>query len=157
MFTVRQVLQKKGDAVHTVTPGATVLEAAQLMNRHRIGSLVVVGGVGGGESGGEKGVVGVVGVEGIITERDLLTRIITEERAPSKTTVGEVMTRDLLVCSPQTPLEDLRCTMREKRIRHIPVLESGRLVGMISIGDINAAEEQTLVETITHLETYITR
>ena len=65
------------------------------------------------------------------------------------------MTRGVLTCSPETHLDDLRQLMRQKRIRHVPVLDEGRLVGMVSIGDLNAAEARNLTETIGFLEAYI--
>jgi CBS domain-containing protein len=142
VYTVSQLLRHKGLTVHTIGPDASVLEAARLMNQHRIGSLVVLN--------DDRPV-------GIITERDILTRIVATERPPAGTPVRDIMTRDLITCSYRCSLDDLRSMMREKRIRHIPIIEDGRLAGMISIGDVNAAEEQALVETITHLETYITR
>lgn len=140
MFIVSEVLREKGSTVHVVSADATVLEASQIMNEHRIGSVVV--------TDGER-------IEGIFTERDILTRIVAEERAPSKTKVREVMTSRILTCTPATPLEELRQVMREHRVRHIPVVENGKLAGMVSIGDVNAAEEKTLVETISFLEAYI--
>jgi CBS domain-containing protein len=142
VYTVNELLRHKGSTVHTIGPGASVLEAARVMNQHRIGALLVL------ENDSPVG---------IITERDILTRIVAEERAPARTPVRDIMTRDLITCSCRCSLNDLRALMRENRIRHIPIIENGRLAGMISIGDVNAAEEQTLVETITHLETYITR
>ncbi len=131
--------QGRGEVV-TVAPGHTVLEAARLMNRNRIGALVVA------DERGE--------VKGIFTERDILTRVVSEERAPERTSVGEVMTTAVLVAETSTSLDELRSLMRERRIRHMPVIEEGRLVGMVSLGDLNAEESRALVETITYLEQY---
>ncbi len=141
MHLVMHVLREKSGAVHTISPDASVLEAAQSMNRHHIGSLVVMS--------------GPVPV-GIITERDIMTRVVAEERSPSSTTVGNVMTPRLITCSMATPLDDLRRLMRERRIRHVPVIEDGMPVGMVSIGDLNRAETQALSETVSYLEAYIT-
>lgn len=145
MYLVSQLLARKQEAgtrsVATVSPETTVLEAARLMNDQHIGSLVVCGRDGG--------------VVGIITERDFLRRVLASERAPASTTVESVMTRDVLTCEPDTTLNEIRATMRERRIRHLPVVENGRLVGMISIGDLNFAESRMLSEQVEHLESYI--
>lgn len=140
MYCVFELLRMKGPRVHTTTPDATVLEAAQAMNRHKIGALVVVD----------------PGIAGIISERDILTRVVAAERAPSRTRVADVMTREVITCGPGDRLDDLRRLMRERRVRHIPVVEGGRLAGLVSMGDVNAAETRTLTETIGYLEAYIT-
>ncbi|MBZ0172600.1 MAG: CBS domain-containing protein [Phycisphaerales bacterium] len=145
MFTVSQLLAHKQEAgtrtVATVTPGTTVLDAARLMNDQHIGSLVVTDADGG--------------VAGIITERDFLRRVIAAEKTPAETPVRDVMTRDVLTCSPHTKLDEIRGVMREKRIRHLPVIDERGLHGMISIGDLNFAESQNLSEQVNHLESYI--
>lgn len=142
MYTVAELLKSKGTEVHTIEPGRSVLKAARLMNLHRIGSLVV--------TDGQR-------IVGIITERDILTRVVARERPPSTTPVLEVMTADVLTCEPSTSLSDLRTLMHQRRIRHIPVLDdAGRLAGMVSIGDLNAAEARNLSHTIHYLEAYIT-
>lgn len=142
MYLVSELLRHKGSTVYTVTPDASVLDAARLMNEHRIGSVMV--------AVDDR-------IAGIFTERDILTRIVAEQRSPSGTKVSEVMTSRILTCTPETSLDELRKVMRERRIRHIPVVDKGRLAGIVSIGDVNAAEEQTLVETITYLEAYISQ
>lgn len=138
--TVRDVLRHKGTQVHTVAPGASALDAAALMNRQRIGSLVVV----------DDGTV-----IGIVTERDILTRVVAAERGPSVTPVVEIMTSPILTCTPATTLNEVRATMREHRVRHVPVMDADQLVGMVSIGDVTFAERETLSETIHYLEAYI--
>ncbi|MCB9837756.1 MAG: CBS domain-containing protein [Phycisphaeraceae bacterium] len=132
-----------GDApVAAVAPETTVFEAARRMNEAHVGSLVVLDGNGG--------------LLGIFTERDVLRRVVADSRDPERTPVGDVMTRSVHTAPPETPLDDLRTLMREKRIRHVPIVQDGKLVGMVSIGDLNAAEARTLVETITYLERYMT-
>ena len=140
MHSVAGLLRTKGNVVYTTTPETTALAAARQMNEHRIGALVVIDGPR---------------LAGIVTERDMLTRIVAGERAPATTRVEHIMTRGVLTCSPETHIGELRALMREKRIRHIPVLDHGSLVGMVSIGDLNAAEAQNLSETIGFLEHYI--
>ena len=129
--------------VATIGPEETVLEGARRMNERRIGSLVVTDDAGR--------------IVGIFTERDVLKRVVGEGRPPESTRIGDVMTREVMACAPTTRSEELRFLMREKRIRHVPVVESGgELVGMISIGDLNTAEVKVMSETIRYLEQYIT-
>jgi CBS domain-containing protein len=127
--------------VVTIRPDASALDAAKLMNDHHIGALIVV------SSGGRP--------VGIFTERDLLTRIVAARRSPESTAVEEVMTREMLVCPPEATMDDMRTLMREKRIRHIPIVGDKGLMGVISIGDLNAAEAKELSDTIVFLEEYM--
>jgi len=130
------------NGIASVSPETTVFDAAKRMNESRVGSLVVTD-----ENGG---------LLGIFTERDVLRRVVADSKDPRATLVGDVMTSRVHTAPPETPLADLRTLMRERRIRHVPIVEDGKLVGMISIGDLNAAEAKTLVETITYLERYMT-
>lgn len=144
MSTVATILGHKGTNVVTIDQHATVLDAARAMNQHRIGSVVVI------KSGGK-------GIAGILTERDVLTRVVALCKDPMRTLVSDAMTHPVQVCSPATQVEELRHTMREQRIRHVPVLEHDALVGMVSIGDINAFETLSLTSTVETLEAYIAR
>lgn len=143
MFLASQLLAHKGQSVETIEPQATVLEAARRMNARRIGALVVV------NDQPRSNVVGIV------TERDIMTRLVSAQRDPQRTTVAEIMTADVVTCSPATTLDDLRRIMRTRRIRHVPVVHDGQLVGMISIGDLNLAENEVLAETVQSLRDYI--
>ena len=141
MATVRDILNVKGSHVLTIGPEATALDAALLMNEHKIGSLLVM-------SGGQ--------LIGIITERDILHRVVVTRRDPGVTPVLEVMTTEVVYCEPQTPLEEARGVLKNRRIRHLPVMdESKRLCGLISIGDLNAHESQDHEYTIHVLQEYI--
>jgi CBS domain-containing protein len=141
MAVVKDILARKGSAVFTVSPEATVLEAARLMNEHRVGALLVTA---------DDRVVGM------FTERDVLRRIVAEDRAPARTPVAEVMTTEVLCCDPQTSLAEARSVMKNRRIRHLPVVEEGnRLLGLISIGDLNAHEARDQEVTIHYLEEYL--
>lgn len=141
MPTVRDILSIKGPKVRTVGPSITVLEAAQVMNEDKIGSLVVMD---------DDRLVGV------FTERDVLQRIVVPCRDPAKTQVGEVMTTELVCCRPHTKLEEARAVMKNRRIRHLPVIDDEeRLCGMISIGDLNAQLANEQESTIHVLEQYI--
>lgn len=145
MPTASRILEDKarhaGVSLVTVGPDTTVLEAAVLMNDHRIGALMVTDVQGR--------------AVGIFTERDVLTRVVAEGRAPESVRVSEVMTKNPIVCSPDTTMDDIRRTMRDRRIRHLPVVSDDGLVGLISIGDINAAETRELTETVLYLEQFM--
>uniref|UniRef100_A0A7C2P2X4 CBS domain-containing protein n=1 Tax=Schlesneria paludicola TaxID=360056 RepID=A0A7C2P2X4_9PLAN len=126
MATVYELLSSRGRAngLFTVPETMTVLEATREMNRYSIGAVVVT-------SGGN--------VVGIFTERDVLRRIVAQERNPAAVTVGEVMTRNVTCATPETTLDEARTLMMELRIRHLPVMDAdGRSLGMVSIGDLNA-------------------
>lgn len=141
MTTVKDLLLHKGNHVLSVGPKATALDAAVLMNDHKIGSLIVL----------EQS-----RVVGIFTERDVLRRIVAEQRDPAATRVDEVMTNELICCRPETTVDEARGAMMTRRIRHLPVIdENGELQGMISIGDLNAHQAVDQEKTIYFLEEYI--
>ncbi len=140
MATAEQFIAVKGTAVASLPPTATVLEAAQLMNDRHIGSVLVIS---------RNRLVG------IFTERDVMRRIVAEERSPATTTLVEVMTHAVACAAPHTRLDEIRAVMRERRIRHVPVVDGQRVVGMISIGDLNKAEHDGQAETIRYLEQYM--
>lgn len=141
MATVSDILAGKGLHLITVSPRATVYHAAIVMNEQRIGSLLVL----------EEGQL-----IGILTERDIMARIVAEQRDANTTCVEEVMTRDVICCRPHTDLEEARSVMKHRRIRHMPVIsDEGSLNGMISIGDLNAYQVDYQERTIHLLEGYI--
>jgi len=141
MAQVRELLERKGSHVLTVGPAASVLQAAILMNEHRVGSLVAV------EDGR---------VVGMFTERDVLRRVVGERRDPETTQVGEVMTAAVVCCSPETSVDEIRGVMRDRRIRHLPVVDAdGRLLGLVSIGDLNAQLQAAQEHTVFLLTEYI--
>ncbi len=133
---VKEILACKGDTVHQVSPTSSVLEAIQLMNVRKIGALLVT----------EKGCP-----VGMFTERDVLTRVVPPGRDAARTTVEEVMSTDLIVIRPDTSVENAMRIVTEKKRRHLPVVEEGRLLGMISIGDLTrwmVREHENEVETL---------
>ena len=149
MAHVADVLALKGPRVHSIAPAATVLEATRVMNHHKIGALVVTEGPPDAQREGDQ-------VVGMFTERDVLTRVVVQQRDPSATTVGEVMTGDVAFCRPGDDLDLVAAMMRERRIRHLPVCgEEGRLLGIISIGDLNAWHAQGREAAISYLHDYI--
>jgi CBS domain-containing protein len=149
MAQVADVLSRKGSRVYSVSPTATVLEATRMMNRHKIGSLVVTIGISNAEQPCDR-------IVGIMTERDVLTRLVVEQRDAAHTLVEEIMTSDIAYCQPETPLDDVAAMMRQRRIRHLPVCDGeGLLHGLISIGDINAWHADGQEITIHYLHQYI--
>jgi CBS domain-containing protein len=140
MATVKDILAKKGDFVEQVGRGSTVVEAAQRMNERHIGAVVVTDGEA---------------VVGIFSERDLLGRVVAARKDPASTRVGDVMSTPVAVCHLNTSLDECRSVMTAKRVRHMPVVEEGRLVGIITSGDIMAAEVQVQQQTIEYLHEYL--
>jgi CBS domain-containing protein len=140
MATVQEILLNKDSWVASIGPRASALEAALTMNRHKVGSLMVME----GES-----------VVGIITERDLLQRVLAEQRDAAKTPVEEVMTTEILCCQPHTTIEEARVVMKNRRVRHLPVVDEAGLQGVISIGDLNAYEAHSQEVTIHLMTEYI--
>ncbi len=140
MATAEQFISLKGSAVASLGPGATVLEAALLMNERGIGSVMVI----------DKD-----RLAGIFTERDVLRRVVAEQRDPATTKLADVMTSPVACAAPHTTLDEIRQVMRDRRIRHVPLVNAKRVLGMISIGDLNKAERDVQVETIRYLEQYI--
>ena len=130
------------ERVHTIAQTSSALDAAKLMNEHRVGSLIVL------DSSSK--------IAGIITERDILTRIVTPELSPSATQIAAVMTKEVISCTPETSLTEARHLMTDCHVRHIPVTEEGSLVGMISIGDLNAASNADLTIEVKTMRQYIT-
>jgi len=141
MNTVKDLLQAKGSAVYTIAPSASVYEALALMADKEIGALVVVS--------GER-------VQGIISERDYARKVILRGKFSKNTPVHEIMSPADITLQPTHTIEECMALMTDKRLRHLPVLEDGKLVGIISIGDLvkSIIEEQKF--TITNLENYIT-
>jgi len=141
MPSVMDILVGKGSQIHSIGPQATVLEATRKMNEQKIGALIIME--------GSK-------VAGMFTERDVLRRVVAEERAPSETLVSEVMTSDVICVPPDTDIDEAGEIMLRKKIRHVPVCGAeGQLMGMISIGDLNAYHQTHQEQTIHFLNDYI--
>lgn len=138
---VSDLLRQKGHEVVTVSPGATASEALSILVGHRIGSLVVV----------EDGLP-----VGILTERDFLRLSYELGESLKQRRVSEIMTRNLLICLPTDSLDYAMGIMTENRLRHLPVVDKQRLVGLISIGDVVKALLRETQATKRYLEDYIT-
>ena len=136
MSTVSDILARKGTDVATIAPDDTVLDAANLMNQRRIGALCVV----------ERDEL-----VGVFTERDILNRVISAQRDAATTKVAEVMTSAVITCGSQGKTSDCAAVMSHRRIRHLPVVDGGTLVGMISTGDLmalQATEKQAFIDDL---------
>lgn len=140
MATVGTLLREKGTQILSAQPHTTVREAVKLMADQHVGSLIVMQ---------EDGPVG------IFTERDLMTKVVLQNRDPGAVPVGEVMTRDLVVVTPQTPVAEAMGVMTQRRCRHLPVLDGGSMVGLVSIGDCTRWVSRNQEVTIRHLTDYI--
>jgi CBS domain-containing protein len=140
MMTLRQVLHEKGKNIWTVHPDATVYDALQLMADKNIGAVLVL------ENGN---------LTGIMSERDYARKVILEGKSSRETTVREIMTDKVLYVRPEQTIEECMAIMTEKHFRHLPVLEDGVVIGVISIGDVVHAviSEQKFI--IHQLENYI--
>jgi CBS domain-containing protein len=134
MATVGDILANRRHQIVSVDPSDSALYAASLMNKHKVGSLLVMR----NET-----------MIGIITERDLLQRVLAGTRDPATTCVVDVMTADVLCCRPKTTIEEARTVMKNRRIRHLPVVDDhGCLHGLVSIGDLNAYDAHSQELTI---------
>ncbi|GAB2889454.1 CBS domain-containing protein [Paraburkholderia jirisanensis] len=142
MTSVAQVLKSKPDlTVFTIEASDSVYDAIKLMAEKQIGALLVMDGST---------------IAGIVTERDYARKIVLMDRSSKSTAVSEIMSRAVRFVRPDQTTADCMALMTERRMRHLPVLENGKLVGMVSIGDLvkNIIAEQQF--TIQQLEQYIT-
>lgn len=140
--TVEQILRGKGYNVWSVSPDDTVYEALDVMAEKNIGAVLVLD---------EEG-----DLVGIMSERDYARKIILQRRTSRETLVRDIMTSDVVYVRPEQTVEDCMALMTDKRIRHLPVLEDGELIGVVSIGDVVKAiisEQEFIIE---QLENYIT-
>lgn len=138
---ITAILDRKGRSVFSVAPSATVAEAVAEMNRHKIGSVLVL-------EGGR--------LLGIFTERDVLRRVVGAGLDPTKTAVTEVMTAGVQTITPAATIEETVVLFTEKRFRHLPVVDGGKLAGTISIGDITRWMADAHRAEAEHLKNYIT-
>ncbi|MFN2204089.1 MAG: CBS domain-containing protein [Caldilineaceae bacterium] len=138
MNSVKQILQSKGDDVWYVAPSGAVLDAVKLMAEKGIGALLVM-------DGGE--------VVGIISERDVARKVVVNGGSPADTRVEEIMTKRVYTASLDETAEECLAVMTEMRIRHLPVVEGRRVVGVVSIGDLVKAvisHQRFMIEQLTN-------
>ena len=141
MPVVRDLLARKGTDVVSITPSASVLEAARLMNDRSVGGLVVVDEAGA--------------LLGIFTERDILRRVVAANLSAETTKVADVFTRDIITCVPETTVDECGAIMSNRRVRHLPVVDAGGLHGVVTIGDLLAHRVSDQETTIQHLNSYV--
>jgi CBS domain-containing protein len=136
-----EILQEKGGEVLEIDADASVFAAVQLMVEKNVGSLLAT--VSGD-------------IAGIVTERDYLRRVTLEGRTDRETPVREIMSSPLIVASPQTTVDECMALMTDRRIRHVPVVDEGRVVGVVSIGDLVKFKSKLQTFEIQYLTNYIT-
>ncbi|GAA1861747.1 CBS domain-containing protein [Actinomadura bangladeshensis] len=140
---IRDILRRKGDTVATVLPDATVRQLLAVLAEHNIGAVVV------SPDGAS--------IAGIVSERDVVRRLHDNGAALLDRPVSEIMTAEVRSCGPGDQVEGLRRTMTEHRFRHVPVVEDGRLAGIVSIGDVVKSAIDELESEREHLVGYIQR
>jgi len=141
MTTVRDILRAKGNQIWRVSPDTTVFSALELMAEKNVGALVVLDGEN---------------LAGIFSERDYARKIILKGKASKETSVEEIMTSDVTTVRPGQSVDECMALMTDKRIRHLPVFEGEKLIGLISIGDVVKAVISEREFIIQQLEHYIT-
>ena len=140
MKRVKDILEVKGDDVWSIEPSASVYDAMKLMADKEVGALMVIEGTE---------------LVGIISERDYARKVILEGRSSRTTQVREIMTSRVVYAEPEQNIEECMVVMTERRVRHLPVIDGGRLIGVISMGDLvkSIITEQKFI--IEQLERYI--
>lgn len=137
MKTIRELLQAKGHAIWSIGPDATVYEALELMAQKDVGALLVM------DSGK---------LVGILSERDYARKVVLKGRFSKETPVREIMTEKVSFACPEDSIEECLALMTEMRLRHLPIFEGDRLIGVISIGDVGKAiiaEQKLAIEQLT--------
>jgi CBS domain-containing protein len=140
MSTVLDVIHKKGSEVFTVAPDATVFDAMKIMAQHNVGALMVL-------KDGK--------MEGIISERDCVRKVELAGKSVKKTKVAEIMTSKIIYVEANQPIEECMALMIDKNIRHLPVYEGGKLLGLVSVRDVLKEVVDIQKFTISQLEHYI--
>lgn len=140
MTTVQTLLERKGRAIFSVEPQAAVLDAIRLMAEHHVGALLVMRGAA---------------LEGIVSERDYARKVILRGRSSADTPVRDIMSSPVLTVSLDTSVQQCMQLMTDRHVRHLPVLDGTRVVGMISIGDLVKAVIADQQQQIELLESYI--
>ena len=141
MTTVKQLLNKKGTTVWTVEPGAPVRDALRIMADKEVGALVVL------EAGK---------IQGVISERDYARKVILKDRSSADTAVKEIMSTGVVTVTPSQSIRECMSLFTDRHFRHLPVVDQGRLAGLVSIGDVVSALITDQKAHIEQLEKYIT-
>jgi len=141
MHTVRQILQSKGGDIWSIAPQETAFKALQIMAAKEIGVLLVID--------GEK-------LVGIFSERDYARKVILKGKSSRETAVAELMTQEVYYTNPGATMEDCMALMTAKHLRHLPVMENEKLIGLVTLGDVVNKVISDQKVTIRELEKYIT-
>jgi CBS domain-containing protein len=139
---IADVLRGKGGAVVTINPDATVAELLAGLAEHNIGAMVVAG---------------PDGVDGIVSERDVVRQLHSHGASVLSRPVETIMTSVVSTCTKEDTVDSLTLLMTENRVRHVPVLEDGKLIGIVSIGDVVKTRMQELESEHEQLQSYITQ
>lgn len=139
-ITVKQLLDKKGNEIHAVSPDATVFDAIKLMSERGVGALLVM----------QDNLL-----TGVISERDYTRKVILKGRSSSSTTVQEIMTSNIITLTPDSSVDQCMVLMNENQIRHLPIVDDGRVIGVVTIMDVikNILSEKEFI--IEQMELYI--
>ncbi len=140
MKLVRHILDTKGKEIWHITPEDSVLDAIKLMAEKKIGALLVMEGDN---------------LSGIVSERDYARKVILKGKSSKDTPVKEIMTAEVIITNPRETVDKCMSLMTEKRMRHLPVIDDGKLVGLVSIGDLVKAIIADQQFQIEQLESYI--
>ena len=141
MATVRDMIRKKGDEVFTIAPDATVFDAIRLMAEHNIGALLVM----------TEG-----NMDGIVSERDCIRKVELEGKSSKDTRVSDIMTGTVITVDCDQPLEECMALMLDKNIRHLPVYDGTKLLGVLSVRDVLKEVVDVQQTMLSELERYIT-
>ena len=142
MKQAKNILDSKGSDIWAVNPESTVLDAIRVMADKRIGALLVMK----GDS-----------LAGVFSERDYARKVVLMGKSSRETAVGEIMTSEVVVSTPENTIEECMSLMTTKRIRHLPVVADNKVVGVLSIGDLVIAIIEDQQHHIEQLESYITQ
>lgn len=138
MATVQQLIDKKGHDVHSIGPDETVLQCLELMAAKNVGALVVLD--------GDK-------LVGIVSERDYARKVFLKGKSSPKTTVGEIMSKRVVCARPDQSVEECMAVMTDKAVRHLPVLDQKKVIGVVSIGDLVKSiisKQKFIIEQLEH-------
>ena len=139
-MTVRQVLERKGHVAHAVRPDSSVYDALSVMAEHDIGAVLV--------TENDR-------LLGVFTERDYARKVVLKGLVSRDVRISELMTPNPCTVSPSSTVDEVMTTMTENRFRHLPVVERGRIIGVVTIGDMVKAVLSQQEQTIRHLSSYI--
>jgi CBS domain-containing protein len=140
MALVVEVLKRKGHTVHSIEPSQRVLEAVRLMAQHGVGALLVMQGAQ---------------LLGVVSERDYARKVVLQGRSSNDTAVQQIMSSPVLTVRPEQSVSECMQIMTDNRVRHLPVVEHQRVVGVVSIGDLVRTVVEEQQQTIEQLEQYI--